>query len=169
MHRLFLKFTICIKLLTFYIMKSMSFVDAVKSVVVENYANFNGRARRSEYWYFVLAHGLLNFVLFMLASVFSADVFATVANGGTPNLGALGLMGFLYGLIQLALFIPSLAVATRRLHDIGKSGKLLLLFLLCFVPIINIIAAIAVPILFIVWFCQDSQPGENKWGANPKE
>ncbi len=39
MHRLFLKFTICIKLLTFYIMKSMSFVDAVKSVVVENYAN----------------------------------------------------------------------------------------------------------------------------------
>lgn len=49
MHRLFLKFTICIKLLTFYIMKSMSFVDAVKSVVVENYANFNGRARRSEY------------------------------------------------------------------------------------------------------------------------
>ena len=116
-------------------MKNMSFVDAVKSVVVENYANFNGRARRSEYWYYTLASCIAGFICGLLPIPFIAT------------------------LLSLALFIPSLAVSVRRLHDIGKSGWMYLLIL---IPIVG-------AIILLVWFCQDSQPGENKWGANPKE
>ena len=114
-------------------MKNMGFADAVKSVVVENYANFNGRARRSEYWYFTLASFIAGFIG--------------------------GLLPFISILLSLALFIPSLAVSVRRLHDIGKSGWMYLFIL---IPVVG-------AIILLVWFCQDSQPGENKWGANPKE
>lgn len=114
-------------------MKSMGFVDAVKSVVVENYANFKGRARRSEYWYFCLAS--------IIVSLVSLKV---------PILSSI---------LGIALFIPNLAVCVRRLHDIGKSGWYLLLIL---IPIFGW--------FFVLYlFCLDSQPGENKWGANPKE
>ena len=116
-------------------MKNMGFVDAVKSVVVENYANFKGRARRSEYWYYTLASFIAGFICGLLP------------------------IPFISMLLSLALFIPSLAVSVRRLHDIGKSGWTYLLIL---IPIVG-------AIILLVWFCQDSQPGENKWGANPKE
>ena len=71
-------------------------------------------------------------------------------------------------LYQLAIFIPSLALWVRRLHDIGKSGKFLLLILVFFIPLVNILACIVLPILFLVWACTDSQIGENKYGADPK-
>ena len=58
----------------------------------------------------------------------------------------------------LALLLPSLAVGVRRLHDIGKSGWFLLLAL---IPIVG-------SIILIVWLCEDSQPGVNEWGVNPK-
>ncbi|MBR3855904.1 MAG: DUF805 domain-containing protein [Bacteroidaceae bacterium] len=153
-------------------MKSMGFVDALKSVLIENYANFKGRARRSEFWYFALAAFLLGLVYSLLLVIFAADAFAVIANGGVPSpdsFGALGILGGLFSLIQLALIVPWLAVSVRRLHDMGKSGKMLLLFLLYFVPFVGFLAALVLPILFIVWYCQDSQPGENQWGANPKE
>lgn len=153
-------------------MKSMGFVDALRSVLIENYANFNGRARRSEFWYFALARFLLGLVCYLILAIFAADAFAVIAKGGVPSsdsFGALGILGGLYSLIQLALIVPSLAVSVRRLHDMGKSGKMLLLTLLCFVPFVGFFAALVLLILFIVWYCQDSQPGENKWGANPKE
>ena len=127
-------------------MKSMGFVDAVKSVLVENYANFKGRARRSEYWYFVLFNVLLNIVLLGLFFIVPEVVFLSV-------------------LVGLALIIPSLAVVVRRFHDIGKSGWNIAWVLLSVISIANLVVAI----LFLIWFCRDSQPGENKWGANPKE
>ena len=76
------------------------------------------------------------------------------------------LIGFVLGLIlqplayvyTLATLLPSLAVCFRRMHDIGKSGAYLLLAL---IPIVG-------AILLIVWFCQDSQPGSNTYGPNPK-
>ena len=108
-------------------MESMGFSQAVKSVF-SNYANFSGRARRSEYWYFVL---------------FSLII------------GLIPIVNLIVGLISI---IPGIAVCVRRLHDIGKSGWWLLLG---FIPI-------AGPIVLLVWFCTDSQPGENQWGANPK-
>ena len=116
-------------------MKNMGFADAVKSVVVENYANFNGRARRSEYWYYTLASFIAGFICGLLSIPFIAP------------------------LLSLVLFIPGLAVSVRRLHDIGKSGWMYLLIL---IPLVG-------AIILLIWFCQDSQPGENKWGANPKE
>ena len=107
-------------------MKTMGFVEAIKSVY-SNFANFKGRARRSEYWYFTLFNIIISFI---------------------PIVCLLGIINI----------IPGIAVCIRRLHDTGRRGWWLLLAL---VPIVNII--------LLVWYCQDSQPGENQWGANPKE
>jgi len=108
--------------------------------VLKQYADFKSRARRTEYWMFTLFY----------------CIFALVA--GIID-GILGLEIGVGALLALALLVPSFAVSVRRLHDIGKSGWNLLFMLL---PIVGWI-------LLIVWACKDSQAGENKWGANPKE
>lgn len=105
--------------------------------VLKNYATFSGRARRSEYWMFVLFNVIVSIVL---AGVDAA--------AGTMFLGTI---------YSLAVFIPSLAVAVRRLHDTGKSGWW---FLINF-TIIGII-------VFLVFMFQDSQMGDNEYGPNPK-
>ena len=116
----------------------MSAVDAIKSVFSQ-YVGFNGRARRSEYWYFVLFNFLVSFVLTSLGSFVEA-------------------LKFLPAIWSLAVLLPGLAVCVRRLHDIGKTGWLVLLAL---IPIVG-------AIILIVWFCKDSQPGDNQYGPNPK-
>ncbi|MBR5493569.1 MAG: DUF805 domain-containing protein [Alistipes sp.] len=121
-------------------MKTMGFIEALESVVVKNYANFSGRARRSEYWYFALA----NFIFGAVTGLMSVEI---------PE------VMYLVWIVGVALLIPSLAVCVRRLHDIGKSGWW---YLIGLVPYIG-------AIVLIVFFVKDSQPGENKWGANPKE
>lgn len=119
----------------------MSFTEAITHVF-SNYASFNGRARRSEYWYFVLFVILVNIVLSILA-----------------NMRGIGsVAGACSGIFGLAIFIPSLAVAVRRLHDIGKSGWWLLLGL---IPIIG-------AVVLIFWYCQDSFPETNQYGICPK-
>ena len=107
-------------------------------VVKDNFANFQGRARRQEYWMFILFNSLFAFAALLLD-------------------GLLGL-GFLYALYALAMFIPSTAVAVRRLHDTGKSGWWLLIVL---VPIIG-------SIWFLVLLCTDSENGANSFGPSPK-
>lgn len=92
------------------------------------YATFSGRARRSELWFWTL----LNVIV--------------------------GVIPFVNYLWALVVFIPSIAVWVRRLHDTGKSGWCYLLVLIPFIG----------QILLIVWGCQDSQPGDNKYGPNPK-
>ena len=67
--------------------------------------------------------------------------------------------GWLYTIFSLATILPSIAVSVRRLHDIGKSGKMLFII---FIPLIG-------AIWLLVLSLKDSQPGENKWGPNPKE
>lgn len=86
----------------------MNFVDAVKSCL-SKYAVFEGRARRSEYWFFYL----FNIIVGCLTL----------------------LMPFVCWLVSVALLLPSLAVTVRRLHDVGKSGWFLLL---AFIPIANL-------------------------------
>lgn len=113
-------------------MKTMGFTDAIKAVF-SKYATFEGRARRSEYWYWALFCFIIGLLI-----------------GWIPVIG---------WLVSLALLVPGIAVAVRRLHDMGKSGWFYLLIL---IPLIG-------SIILIVMFCQDSQPGENEWGANPKE
>lgn len=116
----------------------MSFTDAIQSCF-NNYANFNGRARRSEYWYFFLFYAVISIVLSALAR--NSSIFS-----------------FISGIVSLALLIPNLAVSVRRLHDIGRSGWY---YLISFIPVIG-------QIIMIVWFCQDSVPGTNMYGMNPK-
>ena len=115
----------------------MSFQDAVRICLTQKYVDFSGRARRSEYWWYAL---------------FSAIVQAVV-NALDRGLGS----QILGGLVSLALLLPSLAVAVRRLHDTGRSGWWLLLGL---IPIIGWI-------VLLVFYVQDSQ-GPNAYGPSPK-
>jgi len=108
--------------------------------VLKNYVNFKGRARRQEYWGFILFNFLIAFALAFAGNMIGDED------------------GFLGGLYSLAVFLPSLAVLFRRLHDTGKSGWF---WLLIFIPIVGWI-------ILLVWACTDSQPGENKYGLNPK-
>lgn len=116
----------------------MSFSDAIGRVF-SNYANFNGRARRSEFWYFILFYWGVLLALSLLA------VLLPVA--------------FLIPMFTLATAVPSLSVCWRRLHDVGRSG---LWFFLSFLPMVG-------TILLIVWLAEDSQPGPNQYGPNPKD
>ena len=108
--------------------------------VMKQYADFNGRARRKEYWMFVL----FNVIATIILSAIDA---------------AVGSYGALTGIYALAVLIPSLAVGVRRLHDTGKSGWMLLV---AFIPVIG-------SIWLLILLIMDSTPGENQYGANPKE
>lgn len=114
-------------------------------VVRDHYLDFKGRARRQEYWMFVLINILISIALGVIDGVLGLNF------GEDGN----GFLSTIYGLI---VFLPSLAVTVRRLHDYGKSGWWYLLILL---PIIGWI------ILFI-WLCKEGENGQNQWGPNPK-
>ena len=122
----------------------MSMMDAVKKCF-ENYANFNGRARRSEYWYFYLFNMLISLGLYLLSSLAGEGFISS----------ALGTISSLYG---LAVLIPGLAVCWRRLHDIGKSGAN---WFFIFIPIVG-------AVLLIVWFATEGNHGDNAYGPDPK-
>ena len=115
--------------------------DNFLNVILNHYADFNGRARRSEYWYFALVNAGIGIVLSLLQRITGWNLFSVLS-----------------GLVSLALLVPGLGLAWRRLHDIGKSGTW---YFIVFVPIVGFI-------LMIVWLCQDSQPGDNQFGPNPK-
>ncbi|MDG1525258.1 MAG: DUF805 domain-containing protein [Candidatus Thalassarchaeaceae archaeon] len=124
-------------------MQMMSFIDAVKSVLVNNYAGFEGRATRSEYWWFFLFSMLAYLGLgFVDGALFGWEL-------EDPTWFSL--------LFQLAVFLPTLAVGVRRLHDSGKSGW----YLLCaLIPCVGII-------LLLVWFCEDGEAIPNAYGPVP--
>lgn len=105
----------------------------------KKYATFNGRARRKEYWMFILFNMLVAFGVNVVDAV-------------------LGMEGLLGGLYSLAVLIPGWAVFTRRMHDIGKSGWWWLIGL---VPVVG-------AIVLLVFMCKDGQPGDNAYGPNPK-
>lgn len=113
---------------------------------LKQYADFSGRARRKEYWMFTLFNVIFAIVAMILDNVLGI---AMEESGYGP----------IYGLYALALFIPGLAVAVRRLHDVGKSGWF---FLVILIPIIGAIWLIAL-------FCTEGEAKANKWGSNPKE
>jgi uncharacterized membrane protein YhaH (DUF805 family) len=107
--------------------------------VLKNYAEFGGRARRAEYWYFTLVSTIVVAVLVAL------DL-------------ATGIYPILTGLYAFAVFIPSLAVSIRRLHDTGRSGWWIVIAL---VPL-------AGAIVLLVFYVQDGASAENLYGPNPK-
>lgn len=114
--------------------------------VLKKYAVFSGRARRKEYWFFVLFNIIISIVL-------------AVIDGVTGSFSPEAGMGLLGGIYTLAVLIPGIAVSVRRLHDTERSGWWLLIAL---VPLIG-------AIVLLVFMAQDSKPGQNQYGANPKE
>lgn len=114
---------------------------------LRQYADFDGRARRTEYWMYTLFNLIFICVLYALFFIIGADSSMAM------------LILALIGLYSLATFIPSIAVAIRRLHDVGKSGWMLLVV---FIPLLG-------GIWLLVLYCTDSQPGDNEYGPNPKE
>ena len=105
--------------------EEMDFMTATKKCF-QNFANFEGRARRAEFWWFELAH----LIIAMLTC----------------------------GIGSFVCLIPFYAVAVRRLHDIGKSTMHILV---TFIPFVG-------GFILLYWALQDSQPGENEFGPNPK-
>ena len=100
--------------------------------VLQNYATFKGRASRSEYWYFVLFNVIFSIVLGFVSGIVDLPI--------------------LYTIYSLALLIPSIAVAVRRMHDVGKSGWFIL------IPIYDLILA-----------CTQGEKGENEYGTEPND
>lgn len=113
--------------------------------VLKNYIGFSGRARRKEYWMFTL----FNLIVFFIAMLLDRLLGITFENVG---------YGPIHQLYGLAVFLPSLAVAMRRLHDTDHSGWW---WLLCFIPLIG-------AIVLIVWLATDGSTGDNRFGSDPK-
>lgn len=108
--------------------------------VLENWKDFSGRARRREYWMYMLFLSICSIIIGIIGSI-----------AGIPT-----ILSFIFTLVTI---LPSIAVNVRRMHDIGKSGYWLFI---CFIPLIG-------SLWFLFLAVQDGQPGTNQYGANPKE
>lgn len=107
--------------------------------VLKQYADFKGRARRSEYWYFALVNAIISFVLGIVDSAIGSET------------------GFIGGIYSLFVLVPSLAVAVRRLHDTNRSGWWMLIAL----------TGIGIFVL-LYWYILEGDQGRNEYGADPK-
>ena len=153
----------------------LGFMDAVK-ICLKKYFDFKGRARRSEYWWFMLAIYIVNAVIngglySVLGGLMAkkqalinegvriafdgGDISAIEAQDPTTTIWILGILMFI---ISIALIIPQLSATARRLHDVGKSGHLQWLYLLC---------GIGGPICLILCI-PDGKPESNQYGESPK-
>ena len=156
----------------------------------KQYVDFNGRARRKEYWFFALFNFIISVVLMCLwigpifAKALSAEFDGTeIDEGDLVKMLIANPALYIWAIYYMAALIPGLAVTVRRLHDIGKSGFWAFLiyggsFLSLFTDMPNQSAAakgvislveVGILILSLIWMFTDSQAGENKWGPNPKE
>ena len=139
------------------------------------YAVFKGRARRSEYWYFLLFN----------------TAFGNMASLLDRLLTRSGRFGWIYTAYALVMLLPSLAVCVRRLHDTGRSGWQLMWYYIVgiagiassfvipnrkempdvFLPVLFAYCAAMITwaVIFLVRLCTDSRPGTNRYGPNPKE
>jgi len=135
----------------------MSFGESIRTCF-SNYATFTGRASRAEFWWFYLFVAIVNLVLVLpyYGLAIGASL-VTDSSAGSAMLIASSVWLLLWMVVSIALFIPFLAAGCRRLHDSGKSGWLLLLFL---VPCGGIA-------LLVMWVLEGT-PGENFFGPRPR-
>ena len=118
--------------------RQVPFVEAVKMALQQNYCNFSGRSSRSEYWWFWL-FGILG--SFIITCIFGRGTAGPIVSG----------------VFGLAILLPSLGVAVRRMHDIGRSGWW---FLINLIPIVG-------QVIWIFWCCKDSEMHPNQYGPVP--
>jgi len=130
---------------------SLGFCQSIKSVICSNYANFNGRARRSEFWYFFL------FIFLMLFSIYLFGI-NIMPNTNSGIVQTIALMQALIILIFFITFIPYLALIVRRFHDTGRSGWYI------FVSIVPLVGSF----LLLYFMTLDSDPSPNQYGPSPK-
>jgi|TARA_B100001093_G_scaffold120461_1_gene113242 uncharacterized membrane protein YhaH (DUF805 family) len=118
-------------------------------ILTNKYADFNGRARRKEYWMWTLYYTIVLLFAMVLDNVLGLnfELFG-------QDLG----YGWLYVTVAITHLIPGLGIVIRRLHDVGKSGWFYLIIL---IPLIGFIWV-------LVLFCTDGVKEDNKWGSNPK-
>ena len=160
----------------------LDFVTAVKNCL-SNYVTLEGRARRSEYWWFVLPVYIMDFLFFLLEILYvsgaikiydySSSSSSSSYNPYYPydpypssstyykshkNTGAIVTLAIFIVLFSCGLMLPLLCATVRRLHDIGKRGEYIFILL---VPLYG-------PITLLVLLCRDSQPETNKFGPSPK-
>jgi len=148
---------------------------------LKQYADFSSRARRKEYWYFVLFASIINLVAYGLDLLFKTTITAPGINGGWFSI-----------IVGVLLIVPSLAVTVRRLHDVNKNGFLLtLLYIIAILYAFSAYVSLkpylasnqvtdlifflimsfiyfAFDIWMIILLIQDSFSGVNMWGSNPK-
>ena len=120
--------------------RQVSFTEAIKMALQQNYCNFSGRSSRSEYWWYSLFTFILGFIVAIFAGILGE-------NAGNA----------LTGIVYLALLLPGLGLTVRRLHDINKSGWWILINL---IPLVGWI-------IMLVWLCKDSDQTDNQYGPVP--
>jgi uncharacterized membrane protein YhaH (DUF805 family) len=120
---------------------------------LRKYAQFTGRARRSEFWMFWLLLVIIEVVFTVLIGAMGGSM----TPGQMPHGPAMALFG-VYGLVMLGLLIPSLAVSFRRLHDTNRSAWWLLIAL---IPFLGALA-------LLVFYVLPGTAGPNKFGPDPK-
>jgi uncharacterized membrane protein YhaH (DUF805 family) len=146
---------------------------------LRKYATFSGRARRKEYWWFAVLSAIVTIVAMAVdIAVFGIDAVATDGRR------------YVQGVVSLALLLPTQAVLVRRLHDLGRSGWLLLGYYIAVVVLVAFalkvaaagdqpqtiwivllcvmaLAVLALGIIMFVWFCQRGTIGDNRFGPDP--
>ena len=146
----------------------MGFMDAIKRCL-SKYADFKGRARRSEFWWFWLACYVLNGILYipinilmskknaLLQDALMGRISLAEADAKDPTTLII-IFGIIMAIVMLALLIPQLSAMCRRLHDVGKSGHMMWLFLICGVGGL-------IPLIMCI---PDGKPEPNQYGESPK-
>ena len=149
------------------------------------YADFSGRSRRQEYWMWTLFIFIVYFLFIVVGVTLGASAIFGASAGSTGGAAALGGAAIavfaLFGIFLLAILIPSLAVAVRRLHDTNRSGWWLLAplagsFIQGFgggigstaVSLVGSLIGLVIGIVLLVWYCTDGTPGTNRYGPDPK-
>ncbi len=158
----------------------------------KQYADFSGRARRKEYWWFTVINFIimLIFIIGLMVPIFKMSYAVAMSGGDIEDFSEMEMVVtmlknpfiYIYLIYYLAVLVPSIAVFVRRMHDIGRSGYWAFLYFGASIiaQIINLgnygtgvtiiigMALLFIAILFLVWLFTDSQYGPNQWGPNPK-
>ena len=139
----------------------VGFFEAIK-MGFKKYVNFRDRSRRSEFWFFILFNGIISLILLILLILTLKKVegrketYAYIYYYTYYKVNPfVNVLNYIYSIV---MFIPIISLQIRRLHDIGKSGVYLFFHL---IPIVG-------SIILIVFYCIDSEPGQNLYGPSPK-